>query len=312
MKALQLAGAAAILLAATAARAKETEPASAAKAAPTVSGVTVRAPEKANPLVDPTTQYVKRSLPEGQSDQLSRFRDEVCVKVQGLPAEFDAFIAKRLVAVAGEVGAPLAKAADCTPNVNVVFTTAPQALISDIAKRKDILIGFHYVAQLKQVTTFQGPIQAWYVTRTRDASGNSWIEVNFQCPYDPNGMVPCGERPIGRAGSRLGNEMSAEIVHSLVIADANKVAGRKIETVADYVAVLALARWKKVERCAPIATVLNAMAGDCPDAPQAATLQDIALLKGLYAVDPYEFGFQQRATIASAVRKASKDAEAAH
>ena len=39
-----------------------------------------------------------------------------------------------------------------------------------------------------------------------------------------------------------------------------------------------------------------------PDA--AATPQDLALLSGLYAVAPRESGSQQRATIASAIRKA--------
>ena len=43
--------------------------------------------------------------------------------------------------------------------------------------------------------------------------------------------------------------MSTELVHSLILADANKVADEKIGAVADYVAVLALARWQGLERC---------------------------------------------------------------
>ena len=53
--------------------------------------------------------------PKSSPRWYARFRDPVCVKVTGLPAEFDAFVAKRIVEVAKEVRAPLAPAATCTP-----------------------------------------------------------------------------------------------------------------------------------------------------------------------------------------------------
>jgi hypothetical protein len=295
--ALLLAG---IALLATAASAHA--PPAAAPPAPssTVSGVTVTAPEKPNPLVNPESQFVRSHLPEGQSDQLPRFRDAICVKVVGLPSEFAGFIAKRLVEVAAQVHAPVAKDPACVPNVNVVFTSNPQAQLDDIAKRRDILIGFHFTSQFEKLTTVNRPIQAWYVTRTRDTTGNSRLEVSNPCPSNliiPSG--PCGDKPMGRAGSRLGNDMSAEVVHSLILADTNKVAGEKIDAVADYIAVLALAKWQRLERCNALPTILNLMADGCADPPEAATSADMALLTGLYAVDPRELGSQQRASIAS-------------
>jgi hypothetical protein len=301
-RALAVCAAGAVLLTATLAAARLAPPGATAPASPanTVSGVTVTAPEKPNPLVNPETQFVRSHLPEGQSDQLPRFRDAICVKVVGLPPEFGAFVSKRIVELAGEVHAPVAKTADCLPNVHVIFTTQPQAQLDDIAKRRDILIGFHFTAQTKPLTTVNRPIQAWYVTRTRDTTGNSWLEVANPCPSNliiPSG--PCGDRPMGRPGSRLGNDMSAEVVHSLILADANKVAGEKIDAVADYIAVLALAKWQNLDRCNAIPTILNLMAEGCTDPPEAATRADLALLTGLYSVDPRELGSQQRASIAS-------------
>lgn len=293
---------AAIALSATAASAHAPP---AAMPAPTVSGVTVTAPPKPNPLVNPESQFVRSHLPESQSDQLARFRDGVCVKVIGLPPEFDAFVAKRVVELAREVKAPVAKGADCAPNIHVIFSPEPQAQLDDIAKRKDILIGFRFPAQFKPMTTFDRPIQSWYVTRIRDTRGASWLEVDTLCPLDPL-IGPCGERPNGRAGSRLGNDMSAEVVHSLILADANKVAGEKIDSVADYIAVLALAKWQGLERCNAIPTILNLMAEGCADPPAAATSADLALLTGLYSVDPRELGSQQRATIAERMTSASR------
>lgn len=283
------------------ARAKSNEPAPAAKAAaPTVSGVTVNAPKKPDPLVDPAREFVRQRLPESAvSEQYPRFRDDVCVKVIGLPDAYDAFIARRIVEVAAQVHAPVAKAAGCRPNIHVIFTTEPQALVSDIAKRKDILLGFYWHAyNLKQLATFRPPVGAWYVTRTRGQFGESRLEI-----HDPTAFL---DPPVGRAGSRLSNGMSAEVVHSLIVADANRVAGEKIDAVADYVAVLALARWQKLDRCSAMPTILNLMADGCDaeDRPQAATPQDLALLKGLYSVEARESGSQQRATIASYMRRA--------
>jgi hypothetical protein len=290
----------ALLFAAAAAQASQGAPAAAPSSAPasTVSGVTVTAPEKPNPLVDPTTQFVRQHLPESTfSEQYPRFRDAVCVHVQGLPPEYGDFIAKRLVAIAAQVHAPVATAADCKPNVHVVFDTEPQMLLNDMAKRKDILLGFYWNASdLKRLAAFNRPIQSWYVTRTRSQSGESRLEI-----HDPTDYL---NPRVGRAGSRLSNGMSTEVVHSLIVADANKVAGEKIEAIADYIAVLALARWQGAQRCSSIPTILNLMAEGCADPPEAATAADLALLSGLYSVDPRELGSQQRATIASAIRKA--------
>jgi len=300
----------ALALAASPALAKQTDAAGKSTSG-TLSPVTVNPPAKPDPLVSPESQFVRLHLPQGVSDQFPRFRDAICVRVIGLPPEFDGFVAKRIVDIANEVHAPVAAAADCVPNVNVIFTPDPQAQLDDISKRRDILIGFHFPSQFRKLTTVNRPVQAWYVTRTRDTTGNSWIEVANPCPASPPGPPdgPCGERPMGRAGSRLGNDMSAEVVHSLVIADATKVAGEKIDAVADYIAVLALAKWQGLERCNAIPTILNLMAEGCAeDPPQAATPADLALLSGLYAVDPRELGSQQRMTIASRMAAAKRSA----
>jgi hypothetical protein len=279
----------------------------------TVSGVTVTAPEKPDPLVDKTTQFVRQRLPTSQNEQYARFRDPVCVKVAGLPAEFDAFVAKRIIEVAKEVRAPLAPAATCTANVNVIFSAQPQAQLADIAKRRDVLFGFVPPSSAKKVAAFSRPIQAWYLTRTADTEGNSMLELYDPAPCQGTGApgsFPCDLKapPVkGKAGSRLGNDMSSELVHSLIIADANRVAGEKIDAVADYIAVLALSRWQRLERCSGLPTILNLMADGCDasDRPEAATEADLALLKGLYTADVRESGSQQRATIASAIRKAT-------
>ena len=170
------------LLAAAPAFATGGEPAK-LRGASSVSGVTVTA-KKPNPAVDPTTQFVRQHLPQSTfSEQFPRFRDDICVKVLGLPPEYAGFIEKRVLEVAGEVHAPVAKSETCAPNIHVVFTPKPQALISDIANHKDILLGFYWNNNgLKRLATFKGAIGAWYVTATRDQFGENRLEIHLTPP----------------------------------------------------------------------------------------------------------------------------------
>jgi hypothetical protein len=275
--------------------------------------------QKKDPLVDKTTQFLRNHLPESQSGQLARFRDEICVSVVGLPPAYDAFIARRIVTLAGEVHAPVARSASCTPNVHVIFSPQPKAQMADIAKRRESLLGVHFAAQLRRVSTVSRPIQSWYLTGVRDTTGERHLEGNVQANVDVNDLVRGGadiggggqagspDQLHGRAGSRLGADMSAEIVHALIIADSGKVADAKIGAVADYIAMLALAKWDGLQACSPAPSILNLMAEGCAaDAPVAATGPDLGLLSALYAVNPRESGAQQRADIASHIEAAVK------
>ena len=316
-------GAVAILLFATSARATSGEPPASSGTVPAtdLSGVTVTG-ETRDPLVDRTTQYLRSHLPESQSGQLARFRDEICVSVVGLPPAYDAFVAKRIVALANEVHAPVARAANCTANVHVIFSPEPQAQMADITKRRESLLGVHFAAQLRRISTVSRPIQSWYLTGVRDTTGERHLEGNSQANVDVDALVHGGadlggggqagspDQLHGRAGSRLGADMSAEVVHALIIADAKKVADARIGAVADYIAMLALARWDGLDRCNPVSSILNLMADGCAeDAPVAATRADIGLLSALYAVNPRESGAQQRADIASHIEAALKRAD---
>ena len=137
-----------------------------------------------------------------------------------------------------------------------------------------------------------------------DTTGKDILELNDPTPCIDKPSEKCGLKApllMGKAGSRLGNDMSTELVHSLILADANRVSGEKIGAVGDYIAVLALSRWTSVDRCSGVATILNLMADGCEaeDKPEAATPEDVALLTGLYAVAPREVGSMQRTEIAS-------------
>lgn len=302
--------ASAALLAAGPAWAQAAAPAPAA--GPTdVGGVTVTA-EKKDPLVDKTSQFVRAHVPENRAGQIARFRDSLCVNVVGLPPAYAAFIAKQVVGIATQVKAPVDHRLKCSPNVNVIFTPDPQAQLDDIAKRRDLLLGFGWAAQMKQFATFSRPIQSWYLTRSVGTDGQSVLELNhgatFQDAGPGNAPDSVGGTVTGRSGSRLGADMSSELVHVLILVDAGKVANLKIGAVADYIALLALSRWQGLERCNGFSTILNLMAEGCAqDLPETVTASDLGLLTALYATNPRASGTQQRAEIADAITRKARD-----
>ena len=273
------------------------------------------APGKPNPVVNRETQFVRGHLAMNRNQQYARFRDPVCVRVVGLPAEFDTFIAKRVVDMAKEVKAPVDASPSCKPNVNVIFTPKAQAQLDDIAKRREILFGFHFVTETKKLATFSRPVQAYYLTRARDTTGRDILElVETPACVSTGGGPTCDIKApnmMGKAGSRLGNDMSTELVHALILADSTKVADAKIGAIADYVAVLALARWEGLEKCNALPTILNLMADGCEadEVAESATPDDLGLLPGSIQSIPAKSGTQQRASIAGRMTiEAKKDA----
>jgi hypothetical protein len=268
-----------------------------------LSGVTVVAPKK-DPIVNSASQFVRSHLPESTfTQQYPRFHEAICVKVQGLPPEFNAFITRRVGEIAAAANAPVAQSSDCKPNVHVIFDQEPQALMTDIAKRKNILLGFYWnERQLKEIASFKRSIGSWYVTRTLDQFNMSKLEM-----HDPTAFL---DPPAGRAGSRFGSDMRSDLMHTLIVADSKKLANAKIGAVADYIAVLALAKWQSVEKCNAMPTILNLMADGCEAdmIPDNATPADLGLLKGLYSAGDRVSGSQQRMQIASSIETELKKA----
>jgi hypothetical protein len=258
----------------------------------TVEPLTVSpAPQLTPKEADALARTFTRALSEpSRIGQLSRWQVRPCAKAIGLPDEFNAFVAARIEALAAETGAPAAP--DCkTNNILVVFTTEPQKLLDFIARRRNELLGFHYAAQTKRLATFKGPVQAWYVTATVGANGDTYLDDAF------------AQMPGASPGSRLTAEISSAFDAILVVVDSGKVAGQPIGRIADDAAMHALARSPAPTACRALPTILDALRPDCPASAGlgGATDADRAYLKGLYSTNPR--AFQQQAGVAGAVSR---------
>ena len=254
-------------------------PSMAADAPPstTVTGVTVVAgPRPPTPTPTLIHQYVRSHGFAGpRIDQLSRWNDPVCPVAIGLDPAFNAFVVKRVTEVAASIGAPTPTTQSCTPNIEIIFTPNPQGLLDGVRKHAPRLLGFHWHADAKSLATVKHPVQAWYATATASGSGEDFLDDS------------CCSMPSGALGSRFTNGYVSHFKGVLVVADAGKVAGYKIGSIADYVALIALSRPGAPDQCQPLPSITDLMSPACGDDPvrQSLTEADRAYLKALYAAD---------------------------
>jgi len=277
------------------------------QATTTVSPLTVVAPtHEPAKLAEMISRFVEAHGVPGRIDQLSRWGAPLCPKTEGLSDPFNRYVSVRLSQVAAFVKAPVDKHPNrnfpCKTNVLVVFTTKPQELMDDVRKHHPNMLGFHYAAQTERLARFIRPMQAWYITGTKNSEGPLVLDTEFD------------RLPGGQAGSRLTAHLQNQIIGALVVIDARQIVGRQIGGVADNVAMLVLSHTQQSDRCSDLPTILDFMVAECQanvDVEQL-TDYDVAYLKALYAVDPEEYLHAQRSEIATRVMKELKSTPATY
>jgi hypothetical protein len=215
----------------------------------------------------------------------------ICPVTIGLSSAFNDFVTRRIIEVARQVGAVVQEPGRCRHNVQVVFTTEPQKLLDAVAKRDfGALLGAHFVGETKALAQVSRPIQAWYVTGTVSDTG-PYPVMRFDSDglALPEGQVEpddvYGGTPYSGLGSHVPPKNNSQFMNALIVVDLNKVGGREIGPISDYVAMLVLSQAPSLDACSPLPSILDLMASGCQDRPAPKTLTegDIAFLKALYA-----------------------------
>ena len=234
------------------------------------------------------------AAPHPVIDQISRWRDPVCVQVVGLPdADQGARIKARIESVAAALGLPPA-AKSCVANVEVVFTPDPQATMDAVAKRREPMLGYFHVHNRTRLKTVSHPIQSWYQTATRgEATGSVSLAFSMFSDYtqqqtevvdDPNNRAPNG-----CADSKLSTSCLQSLLHNVfIVADSKALEGKELGLVADDMVMLALTEPRSIDGCKALPSVLDAFANPpCAgrEPPDGLTPADAAYLTALYASD---------------------------
>ena len=246
------------------------------------------------------------TVPTRVAGKLARWRDRVCPITAGLRPEAAKFIDKHVKDVAAQVGAPVNDRDDCKPNIEIVFTTTPQALLDTVTVKYPELLGYHdNSAQATQLAAVTRPIQSWYATATKDLHGQpqpdgvktGGVRMTLQLPEGGYGGPAGGALPMfemnmsdARAtnvtGGRLGDGTSSEFSHVMIVAEPAKLLDHEIGPLADYIALLALSQIPVSDHCQELPTILNLLASGCDAPPKALTSVDLAYLRALYKMTP--------------------------
>jgi hypothetical protein len=252
-------------------------------------------------------QFVQsHAKPSTLIGQIGRWREKVCPAVTGLQGPAAEVVSHRIENVARSVGAPtVTSGKKCSVNIEVVFTGEPQALLDHVAATKyRPLLGYYRKSELKQVTTFNHPVQAWYMTGTRaidaglpivglspgqSGAGNGEdITSIFITGLRADSAETDGSLGFGASGnpeSRLTKGLRSEFMHVLIIVDSKAVAKYSLRSISDYVALLALTRIGSQDTCSGLSSILTLFDPGCGQPPAEITSADTAYLRALYGAD---------------------------
>src|SRR5215831_4806406 len=98
----------------------------------------------ARPSGDTIASYVeKRSTPTRYLGKMARWRRPICPLTIGLGDKYAKYVTQRIRDVATAVGAPVSSDPGCKPNIEVVFTTAPQGFMDNVRKTGPAFLGYY-------------------------------------------------------------------------------------------------------------------------------------------------------------------------
>jgi hypothetical protein len=150
---------------------------STARADPQTPDVTVTAasPPTAQELAgDGLSQFVVHHatvhyVNTGTEGNLARWRgglQSICPLTAGLSPGYDAFVTARLRALATYVGAPVESDPKCKTNVQIIFTTNPEASMDGVFKWATVYFRNRYSGGMRNLIKFRSDhaIQGWYMT----------------------------------------------------------------------------------------------------------------------------------------------------
>jgi hypothetical protein len=264
-------------------------------APPPLPEVTVTAPRPPTPeelAGDAVSHFVRgHAAPAAETGQLARWGIGrgmgICPLTVGLSPRFNDFVSARILAVAASVGAPVQTAGCSKHNVYISFATDPGKALDAMVRQDSRILGFHYPHQTRDLEAIRRPIQGWYVTTTRGWHGDETIDEAEPLLPQETSILNQGKHPAGRPGSRMSSSLSSGIVNVVIVVDVNRIVGRPIGAIADYIAVLTLTQASASERCGTLPSILDMMLPNCEAGEKltGVTAGDLAFLRALYEAD---------------------------
>lgn len=199
-------------------------------------GIAAGAPERAQTVPLPYEAAPNPMLVQASADGV--WRRPICVGVTGLSADNAQYLADRIGVRAAEIGLRAGQVG-CTANVLVVFSNDPSGQAERMLSERTDPVSATGVsgntrgreALRREFIDTNRPVRWWHVTlSTNDAGENASRNERYGDP--PRVNVP----EVGRFGRAIHESIS----HVIIVVDRRQVAGLRLATLGDYLAMVAL------------------------------------------------------------------------
>ena len=217
--------------------------------------------------------------------QIARWNDHICPKVLGLDQAHSAFVAGRIAAVARDFRIPVAPGR-CRGNIVVVVTVDPDGFVEAIIRNHPRLFrgpngNFASPRELAELRAAR-PVRWIAASRTGNAEGRPLLDGHY----------------LVSSASRITGASREDARFSFIIVDARQLTELSWGQLADYLAMVALAR-PAMEAEFDTATILSVfrLRDQGARGPSRLTRRDRAFLTALYRSDPSVSANRQRGSI---------------
>jgi hypothetical protein len=242
--------------------------------------------------------------------QAARWADPICVGVTGTSPAIAERLAGRINAAASQIGAERGEAG-CKPNLLVIFAKDAGDYMAQM--RRSSAAQLQEIPKRREAFTFgkTAPIRWWYTTDVRGADGR---------PFNvgTTGLVQCSGRcQIPSMGQNVKSQAtySSSIVRAptvrhiksaVVVIDVPLAAGRSVDSLGDYAALVSLAEIWPDNSTVPTGSILGLFAARPQSAGAAPLLgaMDRSFLCELYRLPLDRSGQYHKGTLTRAVSAA--------
>lgn len=241
--------------------------------------------------------------PVGSSFGFARMEKDLCVKAHNVAPEVGDYFVNRMSALAVQLGMQK-QAADCKPNVDIIFTSDGPRMAASLRDREPSLLRplgtadgtTQGRAALTEFVESDAAVRWWQVTVPVDYGGDIAVKLPGQpAPY------------VAASNSRLSSGVRNNLLGTIVIIDVERMGEFTWDQVTDYVSMVALAQVDPHVSLAGYDSILNLFSG-ARTAPQL-TEWDKAYLHALYTINLHMLPGSQKGQLANELLRTLEDAD---
>ena len=165
--------------------------------------------------LEPVIQHFISSMTQGRpTDQLGRWKQEICPTIFGIDPAQASFMEDRIVALANEVG--LRKGGNhCTTSLAIIVTANPGNFAYRLARRYPTTLSTDGYSRLVSFVDTTNPVR--------------WITISDECGGG-----------CGLPNSRITKPTAPTFINMIIVVDANRLSGYSLGELSDYVALVGL------------------------------------------------------------------------